>query len=242
MFRALVISILILSSQILFAADKVNVYLFPGQGSDHRIFKNFDLDTTSYNYFCIDYGAPLPKENLRQFACRQSKKIDTLDPFILVGVSLGGMICVEMAHFLNPEKVFILSSAKNSLELPTRYTFQKKVGFYKLLSPRFYKFSAQLLQPIVEPDRSFEKETCKSMLKIKSEIYFKRTVSIIVEWGRKSCNAAVIHIHGDNDHTIPIRNVKSDYIVKGGSHMMALTHGSLISEIIFEEMNKTYWN
>ena len=41
------------------------------------------------------------------------------------GVSLGGMICTEMAHFLNPEKVFIISSAKKFDELPVQYKIQK---------------------------------------------------------------------------------------------------------------------
>lgn len=47
---------------------------------------------------------------------------------------------------------------------------------------------------------------------------------MIINWVRTSNNTEIIHIHGDNDYTIPLKNIKHpDYIVKGGSHMMTLT-------------------
>lgn len=52
----------------------------------------------------------------------------------------------------------------------------------------------------------------------------KYSVNMIINWVRTSNNTEIIHIHGDNDYTIPLKNIKHpDYIVKGGSHMMTLT-------------------
>ena len=43
----------------------------------------------------------------------------------------------------------------------------------------------------------------------------------------------VYHIHGDKDHTLPIKRIKiPDFIVENGSHMMTLTRGGEISCIL----------
>ena len=41
-----------------------------------------------------------------------------------------------------------------------------------------------------------------------------------------------IHIHGTNDHTLPFKHIKPNYIIKGGSHMMTLTRGEEMSALL----------
>ena len=48
----------------------------------------------------------------------------------------------------------------------------------------------------------------------------------------------VIQIHGDNDNTVPIKNLKPEYTLVGGSHMMALTEGEAISKLIERILGK----
>jgi esterase/lipase len=150
----------------------------------------------------------------------------------LIGVSLGGMIATEMGNFLEPEKIILISSAKCREELPNRYTFQRYLPIYKIIPKNITKRGAQILQPIVEPDRKHEKETFKSMLRDKEPEFLKRTVKMIREWERVDYRKDIIHIHGDNDKTIPVRNVNYDYLLKSGSHMMVLTRGHEISTLI----------
>jgi surfactin synthase thioesterase subunit len=66
------------------------------------------------------------------YAKKLSHQIDTTQPFILIGVSLGGMLATEMTDFIQPEKTIIISSAKNKYELPHRYRFQNIVPIYYL--------------------------------------------------------------------------------------------------------------
>ncbi len=96
------------------------------------------------------------------------------------------------------------------------------------------KLGAKILQPLVEPDRNKNKSTFKSMLKDKNPKYLKRTVDLIINWDRKKAHSSIIHIHGDKDKTIPTRNIKNAEIVKNGSHMMTLTRGEELNEIINE--------
>ncbi|WP_234369128.1 alpha/beta hydrolase [Brumimicrobium mesophilum] len=143
------------------------------------------------------------------------------------------MLSVELSEVLNPEKVVIISSAKNRKELPIRYRFQRAIPLFEIFPARLVYWGAKTLQPIVEPDRNTNEETFKSMLESKDPNYLKRTARMIIRWRRKSNSKEIIHIHGSNDHTIPIRNVKSpNYFIENGSHMMVLTRAKEISSIL----------
>ncbi len=211
--------------------QKPTLYLIPGQGSDYRIYKYFKF--SEYDTVHIHYIIPDKDETMKSYAHKLAKQIDTSTTFSIIGVSLGGMLAVEMSEFLNPEKTIIISSAENRNELPFRYRFMEKVPLNKLFGGSFLRAVAPLAQILVEPDSKHERETCKAMLKAKNKKFMKRSVNMIVNWHREKNNSKIIHIHGDKDHTIPLRNVKNpDYIVKGGSHMMTLTRGNELHDIV----------
>ena len=212
-------------------SDSLTVYLIPGQGSDYRIYNNMNWEG-AYRIKHIKYPVPEKGMTMRQYAEVLSAQIDTSKRFALIGVSLGGMLATEMSTFIKPEKVIIISSAKCQCELPGRYNFQKRIPVYKLVPPGLAKGGARILQPIVEPDRKIEKNTFRSMLKDKNKVFLRRTIDMIIKWERTEVPEGIFHIHGNNDHTIPVKNVKYDHVVSNGSHMMALTKGEAISKII----------
>ena len=211
--------------------EKVMVYLIPGQGGDSRLFNNLTLPA-GFEAKHIIYERPEAGMSMKEYARQLTRQIDTSSRFILIGVSLGGMLATEMSEMVAAEKVIIISSAKGRHELPGRYTFQKHIPIYRLVSPKTAKFGARLLQPIVEPDRQKEKETFKAMLKDKDAIFLRRTIEMIMHWDRTAAPENIIHIHGDKDHTIPIRKVDYDILVPGGSHMITLTRGEEVSQLV----------
>lgn len=217
-------------------SERPVIYMLPGQGADARLFSKIDLP--DHKVVDIIYHIPSDDVTMKEYAEELSKQIDTSEKFILVGVSMGGMLSSEMADFLSPEKVILISSAKDNNELPSRYNFQKKLPLYKLVSGRLSKIGAQIMQPIVEPDRKVEKEIFKSMLKAKDEEFMKNSIRMIIEWEKEDHDESIIHIHGDNDHTIPFKNIDCDYVVKDGSHMIALTKPKKITELILQIINE----
>lgn len=216
-----------LSAQII----KPVIYLIPGQGADSRQFKNLSIDA-KFEIRHIKYFTPEKGSNMTDFAKALATQIDTTRRFILAGVSLGGMLATEMGDFLQPEKIILISSAKCRNEFPGRYKIQRAVPIYRWVPAGLVKSGAKFLQPIVEPDRKFDTVTFKSMLNDKDPLFLKRTVAMILEWGRTAYRPDIIHIHGDNDHTLPGKNVKYNYLVENGSHMMVLTKADEISDLI----------
>ena len=153
------------------------IYIFPGQGSDERLFKHLVLPP---GYDTVHISYPVPEKH----------------------------------------------------ELPGRYTFQQHFRLNRIIPKRMTKGGARLLQGIVEPDRKHDKETFKDMLKAKDPVYLKRTVDMIINWERIAYSDKIVHIHGDKDHTIPIKNVQYEYLIEEGSHMMMITRAGEINVII----------
>lgn len=213
-------------------ADEPVIYLLPGQGADERLFSKFEFP--NHKVIDIDYPVPEDGTKMSEYARQLSTQIDTTKKFILIGTSIGGMLSSEMTEFMNPEKVIIISSAKNKNELPGRYNFQKKFPIYKLVGGWLAKRGALIMQPIVEPDRNKEKEIFVSMLKAKDKKFMKNSIRMIIEWDKESFDESIIHIHGNKDNTIPIKNVNYDYLIEDGSHMMTLTRSEELNALIIK--------
>lgn len=236
-----IIALLILFSTVSFGNPRPKgdtvIYLFPGQGSDWRLFKHLEFPP-GFDTVHISYPVPEKHESLKEFAFRFIEEIDPSSPYILLGVSLGGMICTELTDTLSPLKTIVISSAKTTHELPDRYTFQQKFHLNRIIPKRMIKGGAMVLQGIVEPDRKHDKETFKEMLNAKDPLYLKRTVDMIINWKRTSYSDKIVHIHGDKDHTIPIKNIQYDFLIEEGSHMMMITRADEINQIIETILNQ----
>ena len=207
------------------------IYLLPGQGADYRLFKYIDFP---YDTVHLEFPVPDKKTTLREYAHGFIPRIDTGRPFILIGVSLGGMICSELTDTLEPDLTIVISSAKFRAELPGRYKFQKTIPLNKIIPKGMTKWGAKVLAPIVEPARKQDKETFRSMIEAKDPAYLKRTVDMVINWDKEDYDDRIIHIHGDQDHTLPHRKVKYDYLVEKGTHMMVYIRGDEISKLINE--------
>lgn len=205
------------------------IYLLPGQGSDYRLFKYIE-----FPYDTVHLAFPVPGKNtsLREYAYGFITRIDTDRPFILIGVSLGGMICSELADTLEPEITIVISSAKYRTELPGRYKFQKTIPLNKIIPKGMTKWGAKVLAPLVEPARKQDIETFRSMIEAKDPAYLKRTVDMVINWDKEGYDESIIHIHGDKDHTLPHRKVRYDYLVENGTHMMVYIRGDEVSKLI----------
>ena len=224
---------LLLSSFLSYSTEPMTVYLIPGQGGDARLFTHFRLEGNHIIKY-IDYQLPEKGMSMRDYAEILTRQIDTSEPFVIVGVSLGGMIATEMSELVDAEQVIVISSAKNWYELPGRYRCQRKLPIYKLVTPGMAVFGAKVLQPIVEPDRQSQKDIFKAMLRDKDGRFITRTIPMMIEWERTESPSSIYHIHGSNDHTIPISNVSCDHRIEGASHMMVLTDAQRVSAAVNE--------
>jgi pimeloyl-ACP methyl ester carboxylesterase len=198
------------------------LYLLAGHGSDQRVFRN--LDFSGYDTTYLPFLIPERNERMPAYARRMSAQIDTTEPFALVAISLGGMIATEIADYLNPEAVVLIASAQGRFDLPWRYRFQRHVPLYKLFPAPWLKRMTVIVQPWFEPGVAAYPELCKAMVLDKPRKLFRGGIHMIITWMRPAPpeGVALLHLHGTEDTTLPLKCVTSAVVIPGGSHMMAL--------------------
>jgi pimeloyl-ACP methyl ester carboxylesterase len=219
-----------LKTPILAQNPKPKLYLIAGQGADYRLFHKFnfdDFDTTAIRYIVPDVN-----DNMTTYAQKLIAQMDTTQPFYLMGSSMGGMLACEIAKVTHPEKVLIIASAKCRDELPLRYRFQKFVPLYKLFKGETLRSFAMSAQPIVEPDSRRERATFKAMLLDKDPDFMSRSIGMICNWDNQHIPQNIVHIHGSNDHVIPLRRVKNAIVIDNASHMMTLTQSDVVQPFV----------
>lgn len=226
--------LLFLFSGNFFGQRTHTLYLIPGIGADGRIFKELKIENC--DTVIIDFIVPEKNERLPEYAKRMAAKIDTTKPFSVLGVSFGGMIAVEISKFLKPEKIFLVSSAKTRNELPAHYRMAGYIPFDKLFTGNFFKKMGNLLRPVYEPESRRETAFFRQMTNDTDPRVMKRSLHCIVNWKNDKCPENVVHLHGEKDRTLPIKNIKNPVEIKDGSHEIILLRAEEISRIINKEL------
>jgi esterase/lipase len=117
------------------------IYIFSGLGADERVFIN--LDFSDYKYHFINWIPPLSNESIEGYAKRISNQINTPNP-IIIGLSFGGMISIEIAKQMNTHKVILISSAKTSNDIPLLYRIIGAFRIHKIMPYKLFKKSNYL--------------------------------------------------------------------------------------------------
>lgn len=213
----------------------LNVYCIPGMGVDGRLFKNLKLNNCMIHH--IRWETPFKDESLASYAMRLANQIDTSQPFALIGVSFGGMCCMEIAKKLRPIKTFVVSSSKTRSEVPQKIKMWRRMPLYKYISDNRYKKAAFLLKKQFGVTNEDQSKKFREMLDTAPENYFRGAVHCIMQWDNKERPENIIHIHGTADQVLPYNLIRNcDYSIRNGTHFMVINKADEISKIINKEL------
>ena len=211
------------------------VYLIPGLGVDHRVFCKLDLEGHDARY--IHWKVPKPHEKLEDFAMRLAEQIDTSRPFALIGFSFGGMCATEIAKVLKPEKLILISSAKNESELPWNIKLMRYIPAHRYAPESWYRRMAWMLKWFYGIRGKEQAMLFHQMIHSMPKGYRRWASNCIINW-RNGEKVNTLHIHGDREVVIPYRNIKNAVLIKGGTHFMLLNRAKEISRIINEYLSQ----
>src|ERR1044071_7111145 len=92
------------------------LYCIPGLGANEKVFQFLDLSFTKPIF--IEWLPPRQHETLQQYALRLREQFIHEPEPVIFGLSLGGMLAVEIAKSLPSSKAIVISSAKTKNEIP----------------------------------------------------------------------------------------------------------------------------
>lgn len=210
-----------------------SIYLISGLGADERVFEPLSLPRDHMHFL---KWIPVEKgETMEAYAKRLASQINHPEP-ILIGVSFGGMMAVEIANVIPVKKLILISSASSRNEIPFYYRVAGFLRLHQLIPTTLLKRANQMTYwffGITEPSH---KNLLRDILHQTDSKFLKWALHQIVTWKRSTANNKVVHIHGDRDHILPIHYSKADKVVNGGGHLMTLTHAEEISAWLIEQL------
>jgi len=208
------------------------VYFISGLGADRRAFYKITLPR-GYQSVYLDWITPLADEGFEDYAKRFSQSIGRDEEFILVGLSFGGMLASELAKIVSPKKLIIISSLSSYKELPWYFKLAGKLGIHKIISPSLYK-RATVMNRFMGAGNKEMKSIVYSYVNNIDPAFIRWSLNVIVHWSHTERLSDLVHIHGSNDHLLPYRYVKADYLVKNGGHLMVMNKADEVNSILQE--------
>lgn len=205
------------------------IYLFSGLGADRRMFEF--LEFQGYNTIFINWITPEKYETIENYAKRLISQIATPQP-ILIGLSFGGMIAIEVAKIIETEKIILLASAKTRNEVPVYFRIAGYLKLHTLLPGAVLKQSNFMTYWLFGAKTDFEKKLLKDILYDTDSKFLIWAINQIVYWQNATRHKNLIHIHGTADKILPIGRLQSDVNVKGGGHFMTINKADELNEII----------
>lgn len=207
--------------------NKKQVYLLSGLGADKRVFDFLDLK--AYDTACIEWVKLRKDETLRHYARRIQQQIKHKKP-ILIGVSFGGVMAIEIGKLMETEKIILISSIETKDDIPVS---NKWIGWFKinkLIPASFFTKVNDGLYWAFSVEKEEEKELLKSIIEDSDPDFLKWGIDQILNWKNEERLPNVVSIHGTDDRIFPDR--KANYNIEGGGHLMLINRSSEISKII----------
>lgn len=206
-----------------------NLYLLSGLGADQRVFQK--LDFSGYSVHFIQWIPPLENETIEHYASRLLDQIPTPKP-ILIGLSFGGMMAVEIAKQIENEKVILIASAKTKNEIPFYFRWAGTLRLHKILPTRLLKHSNFISNWFFGASETADKELLKAILHDTDAIFLKWAIDKVARWRNTIIPKNIVHLHGTNDKILPYRFVECDLTVKDGGHFMTLNKADELTSIL----------
>ena len=208
----------------------MKIYLISGLGADYKVLERLEFPK-QHDVVFIKWLVPNYKEDFKNYVKRMAEKIDTSEPFYLLGYSFGGILVQEI-HLIKPaQKVVILGSIKSDKEksnfiklgqithipqfIPSSFFGNTSINIYSYLRKKIDPKNPKILQ----------------YFRMRNPYYLKWSIQKISEWKFDEM-PDVIQILGDRDIVFPIKNSNPDYIIKGGTHLFPATKPHEVSKIL----------
>jgi pimeloyl-ACP methyl ester carboxylesterase len=216
----------------------MNVYFISGMGADRRLFKNIFLPEGFQMNF-VEWIRPEDDEPIPVYASRLAAQIDTSRPFILVGVSLGGIMSVEIAKLFPPVATIIIGSIPVARDLPRYYhTLGQSFGLLKVLPGSFFKKAASAKRWFTRETKA-DKRLIWEMIREADARFLEWAMKAVLQWENKELPQPLWHIHGTRDIVFPIRLTRPTHRIRHGDHLVIITRAAEVNAILREILLKS---
>ncbi|MAX80011.1 MAG: alpha/beta hydrolase [Crocinitomicaceae bacterium] len=213
------------------------IYIISGLGADERVFQRVNFG--GYTPVFLQYIPAVKGESIAQYAQRLLPQITTPNP-ILVGISFGGIIAIELSKLIPTRGLVLLATAKTRAEIPFYFRMLGRLQLHRLLSPRLMKsrFHLKGTYKVFGISETEDKAILHQILEDTDPAFLKWAINAIVHWNNKTLPTHYYHLHGEKDRIFPKQFVAATDWVAADGHSLPLTSAEKVSRWMVEKLNQ----
>ena len=211
-------------------------YLIPGLGADERVFQNL-LPLLRGETRVLPWLTPEPAESLPHYAARMAAAIPPEQPGLLVGVSFGGVVGLEINRLRPRLRTVLISSIPDASCLPPLLRLVRATRAYRLFPPQALKLFPRAGQWYFGVRNGAEYHLFRQILRDMEPAYTRWAIHRLLHWDSTHVGRST-QILGTHDRVFPPGPTPVDYLVRGGGHFMAYSHAPEISVILNQLLAK----
>lgn len=211
------------------------VYCISGLGADERIFKKLRLNNAELHF--MQWIEPEKNESIGAYALRFKEQIHHEAP-ILMGVSFGGMMAMEIGRIISAKTVILISSIRSYHQLPLWMKGLGVAGADRLLpqhnfgSNRFMKMIRPIEDYFLGVKNREEKKIADDYRDHIDPQLLKWSLRQVFNWKNDWVPENLFHLHGSNDHIFPAKRSNPTHLIPQAGHFMVMTHHKEVSKIL----------
>lgn len=205
------------------------IYCISGLGADEKAFSK--LRIKGFELKIIHWLMPQPAESLEHYAGRMRMGIKEEEP-ILMGLSFGGMVCIEIAKQIPVKKIILISSIRSAKELPIWMKTVAALKLHKVIPLKSTKLTEPLQNRFLGVTNEEDRTVAANYRRTVDNTYINWAVNQALNWKNNWQHPDIYHIHGDDDKIFPIKNIKANYTIKNGGHFMIMNRADEVSNCI----------
>ena len=216
-------------------AESQHIYCISGLGADERVFEQMQI--TNCKLINLPFLKPVKNETLAAYASRMFKLINEEEP-ILLGVSFGGMLAIEMAKQFPVKMIILVSAVKTYRELPLWMRLSGKFRLHKIIPLKTNALTEKADDRRMGIQNERDKFMVEQFRQSADRIQVDWAIDKILNWKNNTLPKNMYHIHGSSDRMFPIKNINATHIIEGGTHMMILNRTEEVSSCVEEILRK----
>ncbi|UYZ62311.1 alpha/beta fold hydrolase [Hymenobacter weizhouensis] len=207
------------------------IYLLPGLGADARVFRNLQPLLLGESRV-LEWVLPAsPTEPLPAYAARLAADIPPEQTGLLVGISFGGVVALEINRLRPQLRTVLISSIPDAHSLPPLLRLIRATGVYRLVPPQLLKLFPRVGQWYFGVKNGEEYRLFREVLRDMEPRYTRWAIHSLLHWDSANVGRA-IQILGTHDRVFPPGPTPVEYLIPGGGHFMVVSHAQEISRIL----------
>lgn len=212
------------------------VYFIPGLGADERLFSQLNLKGIEEHY--LNWIEPEDCTTMADYAARYVPMIDTSEPFYILGMSMGGMMAIELQKLIQPEKLILISTVKTRLEISPQLRAVARMKLDMLFSGSVIQNLSGLIDLVVPWQTQTQRSLFLEMLHNSTPEFLKFAIHACINWDNEIMPHNYVHFHGNRDPLFPGSRAINAEIVEGGNHFMIYEKGEELTRRIQQYLDR----